>query len=582
MADTHLAASKLVDRSLPGIAPELSLDRATSFWSAVTMLSSTCTLAIVGQWTGQLREWRPSIRRAHTATIVTALDIGCFLAFIPGMVYDRMGVKAVGYAGAVFSLVGYLGIYAIIKLSDEPSIVSLMGFAFIVGQGSIWQVIAALNATTGNFERHDRGKAVGLIMTAFGLAAGIIGSLGLLLEGREPRPEILLYIGTSMAVIGGISTIGITKLPTNALLNAREGQTSKVLAVCIALLVLISARAVFHRRENFAFLLTSGTVIVYGMVFAFEICLVGRLMYRRGLSVLYRDTLLGLDDAGSNILSPSPSESAISMSSFQGKSFHEAITSLDYWLLLFIFLVSIGVGQNTCNSIALIPEMSPSKGVATFTVGNTVGRFLPGYLSDMLFKVIDRVTSMMIATGLLVLSQVVMLFATNIEMVHLGLFLTSASFGSYWVLVPAIEAEWFGHANFGKIHGFLLFVAGDGGVLFFFKGSNMLAEALNGPCDLVEKVPGCFAIQWKLCLAVSILALAVTGLVKYRQFQCQMAEVQVDSRRPSNVQVHAPIMGSVAMGTANGTLRFYSSTNDQPDHSGSESSTGPPGRLERV
>merc|ERR1712113_328485 len=44
----------------------------------------------------------------------------------------------------------------------------------------------------------------------------------------------------------------------------------------------------------------------------------------------------------------------------------------------------------------------------------------------------------------------------------LGILLSGFAFGTPWMLVPALEMEWYGSANFGRIHGVMMLAAGFG------------------------------------------------------------------------------------------------------------------------
>ena len=46
-----------------------------------------------------------------------------------------------------------------------------------------------------------------------------------------------------------------------------------------------------------------------------------------------------------------------------------------------------------------------------------------------------------------------------VHAVNVGVFVVGAAFGSFWVLVPAIEREWYGKRDFGRIHGVMMVAA---------------------------------------------------------------------------------------------------------------------------
>lgn len=476
------------------------------------MLSGACTLFVTSRWSTRLPSWSPSISAEDAATIVTCLDVGAFVAFLPGAAYDSAGPKVVACAGAGLTLAGYMGLYAAVASPAHVPLAVLCALGFTIGQGSIWTVMPALNVVTCNFDQAGRGRAVGLVMTTFGLSAGIFSDTVTLFEGAHAHPSLLLILGIGMSSITVLSAAGLARLPRGRPpVTAKAAWTGEALLVCLVFLTLVTA-PVFVRES--AHVCIMAAVVLYCVVLAFQLALVVRLGARKGVRSLICQTM---DDLGFD-----PVVQLAATGNGHGETedatLGGALRTMEYWLLLFVFLVAIGIGQTVSNTVGDIPALGDSNaGLAVFAAGNSLGRLAPGYLSDRLSGHCSRVGFVLISTIILLVAQLIMVFQGHAAWLeYLGVFLSAFAFGSYWVLVPAAEAEWFGRRHFGKIHGLLLFLAGDGGVLLLYKGVSTVADSWVGPCRESSRKNNCFAFQWQCCLSGSMFALAAAVVLSNR------------------------------------------------------------------
>jgi divalent metal cation (Fe/Co/Zn/Cd) transporter len=89
-------------------------------------------------------------------------------------------------------------------------------FAFLFGQGSGWTYSAALKANAANFPPEHRGKAVGSMVTFFGLSSGVFTILFTSFFGHS-SDELLAYLRflattlASVAVLGGLLTSDLSE-----------------------------------------------------------------------------------------------------------------------------------------------------------------------------------------------------------------------------------------------------------------------------------------------------------------------------------------------------------------------------------
>eukprot|EP00445_Apocalathium_hangoei_P019628 CAMPEP_0203902434 /NCGR_PEP_ID=MMETSP0359-20131031/44495_1 /ASSEMBLY_ACC=CAM_ASM_000338 /TAXON_ID=268821 /ORGANISM="Scrippsiella Hangoei, Strain SHTV-5" /LENGTH=530 /DNA_ID=CAMNT_0050826291 /DNA_START=22 /DNA_END=1614 /DNA_ORIENTATION=- len=490
------------------VSRDVLLDHATSYWSAVIMLSTCCTLFMTPRWSGHMTEWVPGLSDEDVVSIVVCLDVGAFFAFLPGWCYDAWGCKVVGYVGATLSLAGYLSMFVLVSSGQFANVYVFCVAGFVMGQGASWSSMCALSVVACNFQKEHRGRAVGLLMTAFGLSAGIYSEVLFVAQGAHVEPSMLLYIGIALACISAIATMGLARLPTGMSLSPDSARIAEALACCLVLLGLIISAALARPQLRLA--IAGTTSVLYGGVVLFQLLLVGRLMHRWGLRILWSHIL------PEDQLTPGETYEHVQTSQasevLEGMSFQEALRTPEFWLLLFVLSGGEGIGITLCNSIATIPSIHPVSGVALFAAGNSLGRFMLGYLSDLLLGFVDLSDCLLLVSAMLCASQWILRCWGHVKVgAYAGIFLASFSFGSYLVLVPAAESEWFGQRHFGKIHGCLVFLAGVGGVLVVFKGTSLLAEWTAGPCNDLARQAACAderwrATSWSTCLGVLLAA----------------------------------------------------------------------------
>merc|ERR1712137_148408 len=152
-----------------------------------------------------------------------------------------------------------------------------------------------------------------------------------------------------------------------------------------------------------------------------------------------------------------------------------------FWVIFLTLGSLCGSGMmvsNHLSDLVLAIGWSTSSAVAFFAVGNSLSRILLGYFSGKLIKIIDRSSFLVIFTWLMCLGLLLIVALPNsVIAVKVGIALCGFGFGSPWMLVPAIEMEWYGNGHFGRIHGFMMLSGTVGMTLFrieeeVYKGAN--------------------------------------------------------------------------------------------------------------
>jgi MFS family permease len=135
----------------------------------------------------------------------------------------------------------------------------------------------------------------------------------------------------------------------------------------------------------------------------------------------------------------------------------EALSSKAYWILGgCFFLSSLAHAIITVHSIPVLTDAGISAEVAAFSLGlvtliSTIGKLSFGWLGDLVDKrYLFTITYALQGSGILVLMD-----SQGMGSVYLYALLFGIGFGGAIPLNPAIRAQYFGRAAFGKIQGFM-------------------------------------------------------------------------------------------------------------------------------
>lgn len=144
-------------------------------------------------------------------------------------------------------------------------------------------------------------------------------------------------------------------------------------------------------------------------------------------------------------------------------TFLQSLVSLDFWIIFFIFFAGIGSGIAVVNNLpeivisrlpmsyngTTIPqEEEPHVNtihtfVVLFSVFNTFGRLLSGYLSDALRRHLTRPAWLMISTTLMAVVQLVFVWA-SVDVMYAAVVLLGLSYGTFFCMIPTFVSEAFG------------------------------------------------------------------------------------------------------------------------------------------
>lgn len=151
----------LIDTRFLNLVSSLFLDACAGSPYAVSLYSA--------QLKTQLQ-----LTQVQLNTVESAGDVGLYLTVVAGVAYESIGPKATAAVGAFLSLAGYALMWLAVNGNAASSVPALALYAFLWNHGSSWlstcAVTTAIKSMTG-----DRGVAMGLVRSMFGLSAALLG-----------------------------------------------------------------------------------------------------------------------------------------------------------------------------------------------------------------------------------------------------------------------------------------------------------------------------------------------------------------------------------------------------------------------
>lgn len=435
------------------------------FWSMLGVCSTIASIFLAALWKDDLRE-RLGVQDSFVEWLNFTLDVCNFGALPAGFVVDRYGPLATMSGAAALHGAGYAGLLLAIQGRLPPAAAFLC--MALVGQGAIWTVMSVLRILGQLVVPADKGKAVGLAMTWFSLAPVVVRASAVRLLG-DPSVTVAFYGVCGLLAVGaGLAGASVLLLlPPAARRGQRRGASLGMpLAVAVSFAASVAPAVVGSAEEAVALFLPASLAS----------CLLLAVLARG------RGTAAGQPGASAGAPAPAPGASelleshggvngdarlvAATMLPVPAVTLAEALGELRFWLVFALLGLLCGSGMEVSNHLENLAGgagWSTAEAVALFAVGNSLARLLLGCFSDWLARWVSRGTflvactfAMMVGLGLLVL------LPHSQAAVRAGVLLCALAFGSPWILVPAVEMEWYGDAHFGRIHGVMMLASVSG------------------------------------------------------------------------------------------------------------------------
>lgn len=156
----------------------------------------------VSLYSAQLKE-QLQLTQVQLNTVESAGDVGLYLTVVAGVAYESLGPKITAGIGALLSLAGYALMWLAVNGKASSSVPALCLYSFLWNHGSSWlstcAVTTAIKSMTG-----DRGVAMGLVRSMFGLSAGLLGVI--YFSSFQPAAAVVSAGGSSSSATASLAS----------------------------------------------------------------------------------------------------------------------------------------------------------------------------------------------------------------------------------------------------------------------------------------------------------------------------------------------------------------------------------------
>ena len=465
------------------------LSRWVSLSAGIFLMLSSGTIYLVPVYSADLKQalW---FDQSQINFVTTATSIGAWVSLPAGIFLDRFGFRLSALVGAVLLFSGYmlLSLAASGALPTRSSVVVAL-FTFIAGQGVGFTYMVGLKSNASNFPPELRGRAVGVLVTFFGLSSGVFGLVGNAFFGDHTQESLVAFLQFLAVVLALVAVVGgllSNHVPAHVALERHSTQRLwGAFAVAGAMVAYVTLAALLTRLAQVrALYLVWPVLLLLVPVFLLPV--------RAGRLATARTDADWLQEADSSVVDPHTGDDD---SEDEKRSFTiwQVLRNLDFWLLFAVFMLAIGPGimaQQNLPELVLsranytdavlhgehieVDDLPGNSSVGSllplFSVFGAIGRMFAGFMMDRFGQ---PVRLLFIPLASISLSMIV--FAgVPIDGLFFAMPALGFGYGQVFALSPVILIEEFGTQNFGASWG-LLGIAPALGALM----ANSIAGALN-------------------------------------------------------------------------------------------------------
>lgn len=334
---------------------------------------------------------------------------------------DYAGPLITSLVGGVFLFGGWVLFYcgSLQLITHTPVVLGL--FYAIQQFGSQGAFYAALVANMKNFKLKNRGTAVGVLVSMYGLSAFLVSQLYSHVFDQQP-PLLFMFMAFFTLALGIMGACAIRVVPPRS-----------------------------SKKQHLQKLLT-----VNGEQSATEDFVSGLVSETESDSTLSRSTPTSSSDDAP--------EQTLNMPRYGQLRFLTLLSHPDFWCLAAVSFLTAGSGLTF---ITIVGSIAQSWGLtaapynyqaSTFTsvlsISNCLGRILYGVLNDTLGKRIRNVSLLLSVSMVMGLSHFTLIFWRSVPSLMIVTVLTGLSYGGYFATINVIINKYFGDKNYSSNLGF--------------------------------------------------------------------------------------------------------------------------------
>eukprot|EP01102_Stenamoeba_stenopodia_P016048 TRINITY_DN5552_c0_g1_i1.p1 TRINITY_DN5552_c0_g1~~TRINITY_DN5552_c0_g1_i1.p1 ORF type:complete len:509 (+),score=90.85 TRINITY_DN5552_c0_g1_i1:238-1764(+) len=457
--------------------------------------------------------------------VQTIGDIGLFLGYFIGAVFDKYGPVWTSILSAVLVFTGYIGLYIQFKLpplSQNASwIISAILF-FLVGQGSNGSNCVALTTNMKNFPGKKKALIVGILKAGFTFGSVIVVAVyNAWFDGHIAGFMLMLaFAAGGTQLIGTFGLKVIPKGPKDPGANNKNDSYANP----------VSKRWLVLKRQEpdeTTSLKQSASIIDDGESDYYQ--------PRQDEDEEYEESdseeEVNIDDEGLAAVykSHKPAEQEPELDKYGWV----LLRKRTFWLLWIAYTIMQGCGLMVLNEVgSLVLSYGSSCGsdpstldnvlalsTLLFNLGNCSGRVVGG-LFDKWIPTTYMFIGLLLSSGVL---NIAYIFA-DFEFVRYVPFISGLLIGGANTLSVVLTNKFFGMPHFGQNYGLVTVAQGVGGLIFTFTAGAIYDAEAN--CGLECYGTQCFRYAFMItCLSSFVGAGIATSLVVYLNYKARMQKL---------------------------------------------------------
>ncbi|ODV63208.1 MFS general substrate transporter [Ascoidea rubescens DSM 1968] len=355
----------------------------------------------------------------QASTLGIALTLGMSLGGLPlGILIDNLGTEFALFLSSLNFFLGYFLLYYSFK-SSSSNLFLLTFSLLIIGLSSIAALYSSTKCCTSNFNKH-RATLSGICFSCFGLSPSIFSLISTKLLNNNPQ-LLLVFLSIFCPIFTFQGIFFMRLLPSPLLYQQTQAQ----------------AQAQVQIQNQHTSLLSS----------------------KKKNSLQYLTTL-ELNNNESNITDNTTKKN------FRNSHLYKILTSklflINYFILAFLhstgqtYIILIGFIINAqfdslnynninINTSSLNQQQTQALQVSILAISIFFGKLSAGFVSDKLYYYfkLQRLWNIVFSSILMLLSQYLLTFINNLDLLTYTSILTGLAFGITFATYPCIIAEYF-------------------------------------------------------------------------------------------------------------------------------------------
>jgi len=452
-------------------------------------------------------------------------SLGNYFVIDGGLLISKVGTVTALVCGASFAFMGYIALWvAVVYYPGQLHFGSLIFFCWLYGHGCGYIDSAVMTELLKDFPGY-RGNIVGCVKAFYGLATAIF-AVAYDAVFAPTQSAFLCFIGV-YSLIMGVVFIPVVRIKRtivkgsrpSILLKFRNLTTGLVVAACFVLTVSIASPKVEvmeHKGLIWGPVLLAMIAGLCSLFFLTRPCGHCSFIERQDGGIGAQTLGRGASDLRRNSDGSQQAEMAIGRidATPLDMSGLQMLQKADFWLLLFVLIVSQGSGLVILHEAgqimpAIVGHKDPNAVtgfVAMISCFNSLGRLTFGNGSELLLDRLPRTLFLVASSTLLALVHFVLAFLSSGWVLWVAGAVAGFAYGGLWGVQPVIVMELFGPTDYGFKYTCSAMAAGIGFLVF---GTALAGRLYDAKAQELHSSPNCYSSE---CFSTSFAVIFAFGI----------------------------------------------------------------------